>query len=402
MNRKFGKFGGQYVPEALITPLNELEEAYIKFKEDDDFNKELGALLKDYVGRETPLYYAKRLTEHLGGAKIYLKREDLNHTGAHKINNVLGQLLLAKKMGKTKVIAETGAGQHGVATATGAALLDMECTVFMGKEDIARQQLNVFRMELLGAEVVSVESGLGTLKDATNEAIREWVRLCEDTFYVIGSVVGPHPYPTMVRDFQRVIGDETKIQLQEKEGKLPDYLVACVGGGSNAIGMFYPFVDDETVELIGVEAGGLGIETSKHAVVLNEQANGKTGIIHGMKTKVLIDDFGNIIPAHSISAGLDYPGVGPEHAYLNSIERAKYNIITDKEALDAFELLTLMEGIIPALESSHAIAEVVKLAPTLSKDKIVVVNLSGRGDKDTHTVMSYFQNGKQNLEELNK
>lgn len=402
MNKNFGQFGGQYVPEALMNPLKELVEAYEKYSKDPEFIREYKEHLKEYVGRETPLYYAKRFTETLGGAKIYLKREDLNHTGAHKINNVIGQIMLAKRMGKTKVIAETGAGQHGVATATGAALFDMECTVFMGEEDVERQQLNVFRMELLGATVVSVTSGTGTLKDATNEAIREWVRCAEDTFYVIGSVVGPHPYPTMVRDFQRVIGDETKKQILEKEGRLPDKIVACVGGGSNAMGIFYPFVEDKEVALVGVEAAGLGIETGKHAVVLNEAADGTLGVLHGMKTMLLTDKDGNIIPAHSISAGLDYPGIGPEHAYLNESGRATYEMITDKEALDGFEMLSKVEGIIPALESSHALAYVMKIAPTMDKDQIIVVNLSGRGDKDTHTVKDYFRSGKQGLEALNK
>ncbi len=403
MDKNFGQFGGQYVPEALMYPLKELVAAYEKYSNDDEFMDEFRYLLKDYVGRETPLYFAERLTNEIGGAKIYLKREDLNHTGAHKINNVLGQILLAKRMGKKKVIAETGAGQHGVATATGgAALFGMECTVFMGQEDVERQQLNVFRMELLGAEVVSVTSGTATLKDATNEAIREWVRRVEDTFYVIGSVVGPHPYPTMVRDFQRVIGDETKKQMLEKVGRLPDQVIACVGGGSNAMGIFYPFVEDKEVGLIGVEAAGLGVETGKHAVVLNEAADGTLGVLHGMKTKLLTDENGNIIPAHSISAGLDYPGIGPEHAHLQDIERATYEIITDQEALDGFELLSKVEGIIPALESSHAIAYAMKLAPTMDKDKIIVINLSGRGDKDTHTVMDYFRAGKKGLEELNK
>lgn len=402
MNKNFGEFGGQYVPEALMYPLKELEEAYEKCIHDEAFMAEYHDYLKEYVGRETPLYFAKHLTEQLNGAKIYLKREDLNHTGAHKINNVLGQVMLAKYMGKKKVIAETGAGQHGVATATGAALFGMECTVFMGEEDVERQSLNVFRMELLGAKVVSVTSGTKTLKDATNEAIREWVRCCEDTFYVIGSVVGPHPYPQMVRDFQRVIGDETRRQILEKEGRLPDKIVACVGGGSNAMGIFYPFIDDNEVELIGVEAAGLGVETGKHAVVLNEVANGTLGILHGMKTKLLTDEDGNIIPAHSISAGLDYPGIGPEHAYLQATKRARYEIITDREALEGFEALSRVEGIIPALESSHAIAYAMKIAPTLPKEEIIVINLSGRGDKDTHTVMAYFREGKTNLEALNK
>ncbi len=402
MNKNFGDFGGQYVPEALMYPLKEIEEAYKKAMASPSFHEELNYYLKDYVGRETPLYYAEQLTKKLGGAKIYLKREDLNHTGAHKINNVLGQILLAKRMGKKKVIAETGAGQHGVATATGAALFGMECTVYMGKEDVERQALNVFRMELLGAKVVPVTSGLGTLKDATNEAIREWVRLCEDTFYIIGSVVGPHPYPTMVRDFQRVIGDEARKQILEKEGRLPDKVIACVGGGSNAIGIFHPFVEDKDVELIGVEAGGLGISTGKHAVVLNKEAGGTTGMLHGMKSKLLTDEDGNIIPAHSISAGLDYPGIGPEHAYLQAEERASYEVVTDQEALDGFELLSKVEGIIPALESAHAIAYAAKIAPNLPKDHIIIISLSGRGDKDTHTVMEYFRQGKKNIESLNK
>ncbi len=402
MKRTFGKFGGQFVPEALMNPLKELTEAYEKYSKDPEFIEEFNYLLKDYVGRETPLYYAKRLSEQIGGAQIYLKREDLNHTGAHKINNVLGQILLAKRMGKTKVIAETGAGQHGVATATGAALFGMECTVYMGEEDVERQQLNVFRMELLGAKVEAVTSGTGTLKDATNEAIREWVRRAEDTFYIIGSVVGPHPYPTMVRDFQRVIGDETKAQMMEKIGRLPDTVIACVGGGSNAMGIFYPFVEDKEVALVGVEAAGLGVETGKHAVVLHESADGTTGVLHGMKTKLLTDDDGNIIPAHSISAGLDYPGIGPEHAHLQDIGRATYEVITDQEALDGFELLSKVEGIIPALESSHAIAYAQKLAPTMKKDHVIVISLSGRGDKDTHTVMDYFRAGKTGLENLNK
>lgn len=402
MNKKFGRFGGQFVPETLMYPLKELEAAYEECIKDPSFAEEYMYYMKDYVGRESPLYYAQRLTESLGGAKIYLKREDLNHTGAHKINNVIGQILLAKRMGKKKVIAETGAGQHGVATATGAALFDLECTVFMGEEDVERQQLNVFRMELLGAKVVTVTSGTKTLKDATNEAIREWVSRVEDTFYVIGSVVGPHPYPTMVRDFQRIIGDETRVQMLEKEGRLPDYILACVGGGSNAMGIFYPFIGDEQVKLVGVEAAGLGIETGKHAVVLAEGVVGTEGVLHGMKTKLFTDTDGNIIPAHSISAGLDYPGIGPEHAHLHEIKRAEYVSITDVEALDGFEALSKLEGIIPALESSHAIAYAMKLAPTLPKDQIIVINVSGRGDKDTHTVMDYFRQGKTGLEKMNK
>lgn len=402
MNKNFGKFGGQYVPETLMYPLKELEAAYKACMSDPSFIEEYRYYLKDYVGRETPLYYAKRLTENVGGAKIYLKREDLNHTGAHKINNVIGQILLAKRMGKKKVIAETGAGQHGVATATGAALFDMECTVFMGEEDVQRQELNVFRMQLLGAKVESVTSGTKTLKDATNEAIREWVRRVEDTFYVIGSVVGPHPYPTMVRDFQRVIGDETKVQIMEKEGRLPDAIVACVGGGSNSMGIFYPFIDDTEVALYGVEAAGLGIETGKHAVVLADEVDGTLGVLHGMKTKLFTDTDGNIIPAHSISAGLDYPGVGPEHAHLHDIKRAKYVPITDQEALDGFEALSKLEGIIPALESAHAVAYAMKLAKAMGPDKVIVINVSGRGDKDTHTVMEYFMQGKTGLDKLNK
>jgi len=401
-NKNFGKFGGQYVPETLMYPLKELEEAYNKCLSDNTFREEFEYYLKDYVGRPSPLYFAERLTKILGGPKIYLKREDLNHTGAHKINNVIGQLLLAKKMGKKKVIAETGAGQHGVATATGAALFGMECTVFMGEEDVKRQQLNVFRMELLGAKVVTVTSGTKTLKDATNEAIREWVRCVEDTFYVIGSVVGPHPYPKMVRDFQRIIGDETKKQIIEKEGRLPDSIIACVGGGSNAMGIFYPFIEDKEVELIGVEAAGLGVETGKHAVVLDEVAKGKVGVLHGMKTVLLTDDDGNIIPAHSISAGLDYPGIGPEHAFLDDIKRATYYSVTDEEALQGFELLSKLEGIIPALESAHAIAYGIKKAKKMSNDQIIVINVSGRGDKDSHTVMNYFKNGKSSLEKLNE
>jgi tryptophan synthase beta chain len=385
-----------------MQPFKELEEAYKKCINDDEFIKEYMYYLKDYVGRPSPLYYAERLTKHLGGAKVYLKREDLNHTGAHKINNVIGQILLAKKMGKKKVIAETGAGQHGVATATGAALFDMECIVYMGEEDVKRQGLNVFRMELLGAKVETVTSGTKTLKDATNEAIREWVARVEDTFYVIGSVVGPHPYPAMVRDFQRIIGDETKEQIMEKEGRLPDTIIACVGGGSNAMGIFYPFIEDKEVQLIGVEAAGLGVETGKHAVVLAKEELGTLGVLHGMKTKLLTDDDGNIIPAHSISAGLDYPGIGPEHSYLQETKRASYEMITDEEALDGFELLSKIEGIIPALESAHAIAYAMKVVPTMSKDQIVVINISGRGDKDTHTVMDYFREGKTGLEKLNK
>ena len=383
---KFGKYGGQYTAETLMKPLEELEKEFNKYKNDEEFVREYNYYLKNYVGRETPLYFAEKLTKKCGGAKIYLKREDLNHTGAHKINNVIGQILLAKRMGKKKVIAETGAGQHGVATATGAALFGMECEVFMGAEDIERQKLNVFRMELLGAKVTPVTSGTSTLKDATNEAIRQWVARVEDTFYIIGTVAGPHPYPTIVRDFQKIIGEEIKKQILEVEGKLPEALVACVGGGSNAMGMFYDFIEDKEVKIYGVEAAGYGIETGKHAAAFQ----GQEGVIHGMKTFLLQDKDGNITPAHSISAGLDYPGVGPEHAYLHSIGRVNYVSVTDDEALEGFKILTLEEGIMPALESSHAIAYAMKLAPTMKKDEILVVNLSGRGDKDIHTVASHL------------
>ena len=381
---KFGEFGGQYVPESLMRPLNELEAAYESAKNDQKFWDEYNYYIREYAGGPSPLYFARNLTDELGGAKVYLKREDLNHTGAHKINNVLGQILLAKRMGKKKIIAETGAGQHGVATATGAALFKMECTVFMGKEDMERQELNVFRMEMLGARVVPALSGTQTLKDATNEAIREWVRTAEDTFYVIGSVVGPHPYPMMVRDFQRIIGDEIKKSILEKEGRLPDALIACLGGGSNAAGMFYPFIDDEEVALIGVEAAGLGIDTPLHAATF---AKGRKGIIHGMKTYLIQDDDGNIYPVYSISAGLDYPGVGPEHSYLFETKRAQYVSVTDNEAVEALHFLSRTEGIIPALESAHAVAYAMKAVPKMEKDKIVVINISGRGDKDMHTVI---------------
>jgi len=379
----FGQFGGRYVAETLMPSLLELEEAYKQAQADPEFHKEFDHYLHQYVGRPSPLYYADRLTKHLGGAKIYLKREDLNHTGAHKVNNTVGQALLARRMGKTKVIAETGAGQHGVATATVAALFGMSCEVFMGTEDIRRQALNVFRMKLLGAKVHGVTSGTATLKDAMNDALRHWVTHVRDTFYVIGTVAGPHPYPMMVRDFQSVIGREAREQILEAEGRLPDAAVACIGGGSNAMGLFHPFVGDESVRLIGVEAAGLGVDTDKHAASITA---GKVGVLHGNKTYLLQDDDGQIEHAHSISAGLDYPGVGPEHAWLNESGRAEYVSITDAEALDAFQLLTELEGIIPALESSHAIAHVTKLAPTLSKDAILVVCLSGRGDKDIHTV----------------
>jgi tryptophan synthase beta chain len=379
----FGIYGGRYVAETLMPALMELDQAYRAARNDPSFQREFDYYLKHYVGRPNALYYARRLTEKLGGAKIYLKREDLNHTGAHKINNTVGQALLARRMGKTKVIAETGAGQHGVATATVAALFDMECQVFMGTEDIRRQALNVFRMKLLGAKVHRVTSGTATLKDAMNDALRHWVTHVRDTFYVIGTVAGPHPYPEMVRDFQAVIGRETRQQILEVEGRLPDVALACIGGGSNAIGLFYPFINDPQVRLIGVEAAGLGVETGKHAASIGA---GEVGVLHGNKTYLLQDADGQINHAHSISAGLDYPGVGPEHSHLKDLERAEYVSVTDQEALDAFQLLTHLEGIIPALESAHAIAQAVKLAPTMSKEQVMVVCLSGRGDKDIHTV----------------
>jgi len=374
---KFGEFGGQYVPEAVMQALIELEEEFNKARNDQQFMEEYRYYLHDYDGRPTPLYYAENLTRQLGGAKIYLKREDLNHTGAHKINNTLGQVLLAKRMGKKRIIAETGAGQHGVATATVAALFGMECEIFMGAEDVERQRLNVFRMELLGAKVRSVTSGSSTLKDAVNEAIKDWVEHIDNTFYLIGSAVGPHPYPLMVREFQKIIGEEAREQILQKEGRLPDYVLACVGGGSNAIGIFYPFVQDTQVQLIGVEAAGKGLDTNLHAATFNR---GTVGIIHGMKTYLLQSPDGEITEPYSVAAGLDYPGVGPEHSYLKDIGRAKYESATDEEALAAFELLSRVEGIIPALESSHALAYAVKLAPKLGKDKSIVVNLSGRGD----------------------
>ncbi|MFB5675572.1 tryptophan synthase subunit beta [Paenibacillus terreus] len=385
-NGRFGVFGGRFVPETLMNALIELEESYRKYADDPEFNKELNYLLKQYSGRETPLYYAERLTKHLGGAKIYLKREDLNHTGAHKINNALGQGLLAKRMGKHKVIAETGAGQHGVATATVAALLGLECKVFMGEEDTVRQQLNVFRMKLLGAEVIPVTSGSRTLKDAGNEALRYWVSHVHDTFYILGSAVGPHPYPMIVRNFQRVIGDETRRQILESEGRLPDVVVAAIGGGSNAIGMFYPFIEDKEVALVGVEAAGKGIDTDLHAATMSK---GTHGVFQGSMSYLLQDEYGQVQPAHSISAGLDYPGVGPEHSYLKDIQRAQYVPITDAEALDALQLLCRTEGILPALESSHAVAEVVKMAPGMSKADVIVICLSGRGDKDVESIMKY-------------
>ena len=383
MKGRFGQFGGQYVPETVMNAVMELEEEFEKAMKDKGFLEEYRYYLREYSGRETPLYYAKRLSEKYGGAKIYLKREDLNHTGAHKINNVLGQILLAKKMGKKRVIAETGAGQHGVATATVAALLNMDCEIFMGEEDIRRQSLNVFKMKMLGAKVTAIKTGTGTLKDAVNGAFRDWVTNIDSTFYVIGSVMGPHPYPTMVREFQRIIGDEARRQIQEKEGRLPDYVIACVGGGSNAIGIFYPFIGDKEVKLIGVEAAGLGLDTDQHAATISK---GSLGVIHGMKTYVLQDEDGQIMPVYSISAGLDYPGVGPEHAYLHESKRASYVAITDKEAVAAFKELCLLEGIIPAIESSHAVAYALKLAPTLRKDEIIIVNLSGRGDKDINII----------------
>ena len=379
----FGEYGGRYVAETLMPALLELEQAYNEIKNDPGFAEEFQYYLKNYVGRPSPLYFARRLTEELGGAKIYLKREDLNHTGAHKVNNTVGQILLARRMGKKKVIAETGAGQHGVATATVAALFGMECEIFMGKEDIRRQSLNVFRMKLLGAKVHECTSGTATLKDAMNDALRHWVTHVRDTFYVIGTVAGPHPYPQLVRDFQSVIGEEAKQQLQEAEGRLPDAAIACIGGGSNAMGTFYPFIKDKSVRLIGVEAAGLGVDTDKHAASISA---GAPGVLHGNKTYLLQDQDGQINHAHSISAGLDYPGVGPEHAHLKDIGRAEYVSITDGEALDAFQKLTRIEGIIPALESAHAIAEVMKLAPTLPKEQVLLVCLSGRGDKDIHTV----------------
>ncbi|MFE5317186.1 tryptophan synthase subunit beta [Paenibacillus sp. NPDC056579] len=384
---RFGKFGGRYVPETLMNALIELEEAYKKFVKEEKFQQELNYLLHRYSGRPTSLYYAERLSAHLGGAKVYLKREDLNHTGAHKINNSLGQGLLAKWMGKKKLIAETGAGQHGVATATVAALLGYECKVFMGEEDMKRQQLNVFRMNLLGTEVVPVTSGTKTLKDACNETLRYWVSHVDDTFYILGSATGPHPYPMMVRDFQRIIGDESRRQIVELEGKLPDAVVAAVGGGSNAIGIFYPFVQDEGVRLIGAEAAGKGIDTKEHAATMTK---GSHGVFQGSMSYLLQDQFGQVQEAHSISAGLDYPGIGPEHAYLKDSGRAEYYPITDKEALEALQLLSRTEGIIPALESAHAIAQTMKLAPTMGKDEIIVVSLSGRGDKDVEAIMGYL------------
>ncbi|PKQ00665.1 MAG: tryptophan synthase subunit beta [Alphaproteobacteria bacterium HGW-Alphaproteobacteria-13] len=378
----FGAFGGRYVAETLMPLILDLEREYRAAQADPAFKAEFDYLLKHYVGRPSPLWFAERLTEHLGGAKIYLKREDLNHTGAHKINNCIGQILLAKRMGKTRIIAETGAGQHGVATATVAALFGLPCTIFMGAVDVARQQPNVFRMKLLGAEVIAVESGAKTLKDAMNEALRHWVANVHDTFYIIGTVAGPHPYPELVRDFQSVIGDEARAQILEAEGRLPDMLIAPVGGGSNAIGLFHPFLDDTEVEIVGVEAAGEGLD-KRHAASL---AGGRPGILHGNKTYLLQDADGQITEAHSISAGLDYPGIGPEHAWLHDIGRVRYEPVTDDEALASFQKLTKLEGIIPALESAHAIAAAERIAPTLGKDKVIIVNLSGRGDKDIFTV----------------
>lgn len=383
---RFGEFGGQYIPETVMTAVHELEKAYDKYKDDPEFNKELQELYHNYAGRPSMLYYAEKMTKDLGGAKIYIKREDLNHTGSHKINNVLGQILLAKKMGKKRIIAETGAGQHGVATATVCALMGLECEVYMGETDMKRQSLNVYRMNLLGAKVTGVASGTATLKDAINEAFRDWVSNIDTTFYCIGSVMGPHPYPTMVRDFQKVISAEIKAQLMEKEGRLPDCVVACVGGGSNAMGAFYNFIEDKSVKLVGAEAAGRGIDTPDHAATV---AKGSLGIFHGMKSLFLQNEYGQIDPVYSISAGLDYPGIGPEHAYLNSIGRAQYVDITDEEAVCAFEYLSRTEGIIPAIESSHAVAAALKIAPTMDKDSILVINLSGRGDKDVYSIARY-------------
>ena len=383
---RYGIYGGQYVPETVMNAVTELEEAYNKYKDDPEFIAELKKLYRDYAGRPSMLYYADKMTKDLGGAKIYLKREDLNHTGSHKINNVLGQILLAKRMGKKRIIAETGAGQHGVATATVCALFGLECQVYMGAEDVKRQSLNVYRMNLLGTKVIPVESGTATLKDAINEAMRDWCTNISTTFYCIGSVMGPHPYPQMVRDFQKIISEETKAQLMEAEGRLPDCVVACVGGGSNAMGSFYDFIGDKSVRLVGAEAAGKGIETKLHAATL---ANGSLGIFHGMKSIFLQNEFGQIDPVYSISAGLDYPGIGPEHAYLWETKRAEYVDITDEEAVQAFEYLSRTEGIIPAIESSHAVAAARKIAPTMGKDQIMVITISGRGDKDVYSIAKY-------------
>lgn len=386
-NGRFGLYGGRFVAETLMPLILDLEKAYGTAQQDPAFDAELVDLQTHYVGRPSPLYFAERLTEHYGGAKVYLKRDELNHTGSHKINNCLGQILLAKRMGKTRIIAETGAGQHGVAVATVAARFGLPCTVFMGATDIERQKPNVFRMKLLGADVRPVTSGAGTLKDAMNEALRDWVANVDNTFYIIGTVAGPHPYPAMVRDFQSIIGKETKVQMQEREGRLPDSLVACIGGGSNAMGLFHPFLDDKDVDIIGVEAGGLGLETPDHAASL---AGGKPGVLHGNRTYLLQDDDGQIIEGHSISAGLDYPGIGPEHAFLRDSGRVTYVSATDKEALEAFQLITRLEGIIPALEPSHALAYVGKIAPKLPKDHLLVMNMCGRGDKDVFAVAEHL------------
>ena len=383
---RFGDFGGQYVPETVMNAVNELDAAYEKYRNDPDFIKELETLYRDYAGRPSMLYYAEKMTKDLGGAKIYIKREDLNHTGSHKINNVLGQILLAKRMGKTRVIAETGAGQHGVATATACALFGLECQVYMGAEDVERQSLNVYRMELLGASVISISEGTSTLKDAINAAMRDWAENINTTFYCIGSVMGPHPYPAMVRDFQKIISQEIRRQITEKEGRLPDCVVACVGGGSNAMGAFYDFIGDESVRLVGAEAAGLGVETGKHAATA---AKGTMGIFHGMKSLFLQNEYGQIDPVYSISAGLDYPGIGPEHAMLHKSGRAEYLPITDEEAVCAFEYLSKMEGIIPAIESAHAVAAALKIAPKMGKGQIMVINLSGRGDKDVYSIARY-------------
>lgn len=388
---RFGEFGGSYVPETLMTALGQLRDDYARLRTDPAFTAELDRLLRDFAGRPTPLFFAQNLTHHAGGAQIWLKREDLNHTGAHKLNNTLGQGLIAKWTGKRRVIAETGAGQHGVASATAAALFGLECTVFMGEEDMRRQAPNVYRMQLLGAEIVPATSGTRTLKDATNEAIRHWVERVEDTYYIIGSVVGPHPYPLLVRNFQRVIGDETRAQILRAIGRLPDVVIACVGGGSNAMGMFYPFVEDSDVKLIGVEAAGLGIDTDQHAASLTK---GRRGVLHGAMTMLLQDDAGQVQPAHSISAGLDYPGIGPEHAHLHATGRAQYVPVTDEQALAAFHLLTRSEGIIPALESAHALAHALEVASALAPEQVVVVNLSGRGDKDVDTVRARMEGGE--------
>lgn len=383
---RFGPFGGQYIPETLMTAAREVEDAYSHYRDDPEFIHELDDLLRNYAGRPSLLYHAEKMSRELGGAKIYLKREDLNHTGSHKINNVLGQVLLAKKMGKTRIIAETGAGQHGVAAATAAALMDMECEIYMGKEDTDRQALNVYRMELLGARVHPVTSGTMTLKDAVNETLREWASRMEDTFYVLGSVMGPHPFPTIVRDFQKIISREIKEQLMEREGKLPDAVIACVGGGSNAMGAFYEFIENEEVRLIGCEAAGLGVDNPQNAATI---ANGSIGIFHGMKSFFCQDEYGQIAPVYSISAGLDYPGIGPEHAYLADTNRAQYVPVTDEEAVKAFEYLSRTEGIIPAVESAHAVAHAIKLAPKMNPDQIIVVNISGRGDKDVAAIARY-------------